>query len=293
MGEALVQSEVIQQAGKKPQLHQSGMSRLIKCGVQWELRNVQGVQRPPSFRLHEGTAVHRAAEHALKAKARGEAPDAEEVVAVAREALRESLSDKGARLAPDEMADGLKVRNGKAIDFVADLARYYAEAVLPIINPRSEDHVEWRWVIELPDRPFDLAGTADVVEADGTVRDLKTKTASPKSTEADDSAQLTWYAMARDVFDHALPPRLVLDHVVRTPARRELKHRPQVTVRTAEDVAAEKRRIDRAMSAIQSGVFLPANPDSWYCSAQWCEYYSDGCPFVNGKRVSAAPAAGE
>jgi hypothetical protein len=33
------------------------------------------------------------------------------------------------------------------------------------------------------------------------------------------------------------------------------------------------------VEAVKRGVFVPANPDSWWCSRAYCDYFED-CPYV-------------
>ena len=265
--------------GKKPQLHVSGMNRLLMCGEDYRFRNVENVRVSPTFRLLEGTAAHRAAEMALRRKALGEIVDLEELVVFSRDVLTQEVTTQGARLIGDEIAAGLEARTNLAMDFVTDMAQLIHRDVLPMVDPIDENHVEWRWVIELPDQPYDLAGTIDVVENDGTVTDFKTKTGSPPGNAADVSEQLTWYAMARLVHAGAIPLRLRLLYLVRTPKTGKIYVKELPTTRCAEDIDVAARRIQIAMRSITSGIFLPAQADSWKCSAAYCEFHSQ-CSFA-------------
>ena len=279
----MIQAEIVLDGEKKPQLHTSGMSRLLMCGVDWSYRNVDHLPETPTFRLLEGTAVHRAAETALRRKALGALAEVEELIQIARDELESAATTQGARLLDDELAAGLEARKGRAIDYVTGAAELLAEEVVPAIDPIDEDHVEWRWVVELPDRPFDLAGTCDAIEKDGTVTDLKTKTGAPKKLEADQSEQLSWYALARKVHTGAIPPAMRLMHIVRTPKQAKTYLKIQPTVRDEGDIVTAGMRIDRAMQSIQSGVFLPAAAGSWKCSKNYCNWFGM-CPY-SYKRV--------
>ena len=52
----------------KPALHHSMLATLSKCGMQVYYRWVENIKIPPSFALHVGSAVHRAAELDLRRK---------------------------------------------------------------------------------------------------------------------------------------------------------------------------------------------------------------------------------
>jgi len=40
------------------------------------------------------------------------------------------------------------------------------------------------------------------------------------------------------------------------------------------------------MDSVRRGSFVPANPDSWWCSQKYCQFWSD-CRFAMGRPSSA------
>lgn len=142
---------------------------------------------------------------------------------------------------------------------------------------------------------IDFAGEQDIVEERQDdkvmrliVRDTKTSGKSPSKSFmdgsstagiADDSDQLTGYALASQVIDGKLPDMMVLDYLVRTPARHDLKYVPTKTLRTMDDVQVFLNRFANAVQAYRTGVFVPAKADWWGCSEKWCAYWSM-CPYA-------------
>lgn len=136
---------------------------------------------------------------------------------------------------------------------------------------------------------MDFVGEIDIVEESKTdplfpilsVRDTKTSGKSPTSDAAEDSNQLVTYALATLIFDKKLPDKVVLDYLVRTPARHDLKYVPRESVVTMDDVNILLFRFARAVHswhvACKTGSFLPANADDWHCSEKFCGYW-DVCP---------------
>lgn len=141
---------------------------------------------------------------------------------------------------------------------------------------------------------MDFAGEIDVVEeyesgVDGgfsfgtvmNVRDTKTSGKSPTKDAAEDSNQLVTYSLATLVLDNRLPDSVVLDYLVRTPARHDLKHVPRESKVTMDDINILLFRFARAVHswhvACKTGSFLPANADDWHCSEKFCGYWSM-CP---------------
>jgi len=54
---------------------------------------------------------------------------------------------------------------------------------------------------------------------------------------------------------------------------------------TVRDRIVVLERIERATKVIASGIFKPANPGDWCCSARWCGYW-ERCEFGARDAVS-------
>ena len=152
---------------------------------------------------------------------------------------------------------------------------------------------------------MDFVGEQDIVErfeiaGDGpdrlvlVIRDTKTSAKSPtpsildgaeKSGTADDSEQLTAYAVASHVIDDKLPDYMVLDYLVKTNAKTPtLKYVATKTQRSMDDVNVFLNRFANAVHALRTGVFVPANQSWWGCSQRWCGYY-DICPYAKRPKL--------
>lgn len=119
------------------------------------------------------------------------------------------------------------------------------------------------------------------------IRDTKTSGKSPTKSLmdgnkqpgiADDSDQLTTYAMASLVLDGKLPDAMFLDYLIYTPARHDTKYVPTKTVRDLNDINVFLNRFANAVHAYKRGVFVPAKADWWGCSQKYCGYW-DMCPY--------------
>lgn len=153
---------------------------------------------------------------------------------------------------------------------------------------------------------LDLAGEQDIVEqiiADPknfplfegkelpkglVVRDTKTSGKSPTKSYmdgnenggiADDSDQLTTYALASLVLDGKLPDLMALDYLVYTPKKHDTKYVPTKTIRDMTDVNTFLNRFSNAVHAYRRGIFVPAKADWWGCSETYCGYWSM-CPYA-------------
>lgn len=148
---------------------------------------------------------------------------------------------------------------------------------------------------------FDLAGTIDIHEKfDGSriirseedellareitnvVRDTKTSGKSPAKMIADESDQLTEYALAIHILEGRLPDKLVLDYLVST---KEPKIVSVTTTRTEDDIEVFYNRLVATIYSIHTGVFVPTKATDWRCSQKWCGYF-DICPYAKKPKTS-------
>lgn len=149
---------------------------------------------------------------------------------------------------------------------------------------------------------LDCAGEQDIVEQwdpdDGVehhlvIRDTKTSGKSPTKSLmdgnknpgiADDSDQLTTYAMASLVLDGKLPDLMALDYLIYTPARHDTKYVVTKTTRSLDDVNVFLNRFANAVHAYKRGIFVPAKADWWGCSQKYCGYW-DMCPYAKKPKL--------
>lgn len=256
----------------KPQLHQSALDMLSKCGEQYYRRYVLGEKIPPGVAMVIGSATHKSIETNLAEVVRGNAMlPVEQVADVARDEL-EGLWKSGVSLSDEELAAGMKAVKGGAIDTAVALSRLHRTDLAPTLTPTA---VERKFVIKLEGFPLDLAGQIDIQEGTARIRDTKTAAKSPSQADADDSIQFTMYGLAAKVLDGAGPTEFALDALVKTkvPKVATLK-----TTRTDDDYQMLLRRVERAATIIEKGAFVPARTTDWWCSKRFCGFWST-CPF--------------
>jgi len=197
----------------------------------------------------------------------------EELVDVTRDAVNNIWDERGVRLLPDEREEGEKNVRGRTVDSAIRLVTQYHEDVAPSIVPAR---VERPWVLHLEGYPFDLAGQIDLDEEisddlpTGRIRDWKTRKVSPVSGSADSSIQLSVYAMAKKVLDGGIPA-VALDFLV--DLRRGPKIVTQESKRTERHFRTVLAHFEAMIMALERGVFLPTNPDNWWCSERFCGYW--------------------
>lgn len=252
----------------KFQLHVSALNTISKCGAQFEKRYINGEKVPPSVPMIIGTATDKSvtADLGHKIETGGELLSDGDVQDIARDALTAEW-ENGVKVAEDDIEDDIGSK-GKAIDTSVALALLHHKDAAPAICPT---HVQRSWVMDIEGLPIQLAGTIDIQEGMASIRDTKTSGKSPNKDAADVSLQLTTYALAVRQHDGAIPAAVALDFLVRT---KKPKLVPLASKRTEADFPHLLERIYQVNRIIESGMFMPAPIDAWWCSAKWCGYHN-------------------
>lgn len=272
-----------------------------QCGERFRRRYVDRDFRPSGIKAKRGIAVHRVSKEAHSRQLRGkiekreryrfDVPTIQEAQDLAAESFDNAVAEGVAYTSEEREFGEAKVR-GIEKDHAVQMAGFYVEQPAPTIDPLG---VEERIIIRPAGSDDEIQGIVDLVAeevfsepaTDGVmvnevVHDLKTADRSPREGAAESSQQLKLYALLRTAVRGGTPPdRVRLNTLVRTRTGKT-SFVVQSATPTAEDLQAVANRLNSAMEAVRRGLFVPANPDSWWCSARYCEYYSD-CPFALGR----------
>lgn len=259
----------------KFQLHQSGLEMLSKCGIQFERAVLNGERTPPSASMLVGTAVDRAVRRNLQNKIDfGMLLSEPEVLDTARDTVNEEWLN-GVRLNEDD-AEEVGQSKGDAVDAAVAMSGHHHQKAAPGLKPT---HVARKWVLDIESLPIQLAGEIDVQEGLTAIRDTKTSGKSPNKDAADISLQLTTYALAVRTLDGAIPEKVALDYVVRTPKRKDLKLVTLESRRNHHDMSHLAERVYRTALLMEKGVFTPAPLSAWWCHRKYCPFHGD-CRFA-------------
>ena len=255
-----------------PQLHWSQISMYTRCAEQFRRRYIMGEILPPGAGAVSGTGMHRAVELNLTRKLEtGELAPEEEVTEAARDSVVKSFdAPEGVFLNDDEKAEGADAVKAKAIDVAVSCASLHHKELAPLAAPRQ---VERKWVLDIPNFPFGLAGTIDCDDGD-VIWDWKTSKVSPNAEEADLSGQVTMYSLAKLTLDGKIPAAR-LGYVVKTKTPKAMVLEAR---RKREDFAPLLRALERIAEAIEKEVYPFASmtsPRPWCCNPKWCGYYKD------------------
>lgn len=279
-----------EQKSIKPQLHQSHLSMLYKCGEKFRRVVLEGDREPPTTPLVIGTASHQAIAHNLRNKIeKGTLLTREAVQDFSRDAFIKEWQSSPIILNEEEISEGLQKTRDVSQDSTIAVVTEHHYAIAPKLFPVE---VEKAWVLEAPAFPFDLAGMIDIKERYGkvekiitTIRDNKTRSRDFGQIEVDNSEQFTVYAMAAFYIDGVLPDYVFQDTLIKPTKGRSAKAISYRSTRTKEDFDVFQRRFEQACRIIEKQAFAPANPTDWWCSKEYCGFAANGsCPYFNSKR---------
>ncbi len=280
----------------KPQLHQSHLSMLYKCGEKFRRIVIEGHREPPTTDLVIGTASHKAIAHNLTNKIEhGTLLTREAVQDFSRDSFLKEWHSSPIILTEEQISDGLqKTRDLSQDSTIAVVTEHHYE-IAPRLAPAE---VEKPWVLEAPGFPYDLAGTWDIYEiyrllseAESkiitSIRDNKTRSRDFGQIEVDNSEQFTVYAMAAFYIKGVMPDYVYQDTLLKPTKTRGAVAISYRSTRTKDDFAVFQRRFEQACKIIDKQIYTPASTTDWWCSKSWCGFAADGsCPYFNSKRGS-------
>lgn len=279
----------------KPQLHQSHLSLLYRCGYKFSRIVLEGDREPSTIPLIVGSATHTAtAQNLTNKKDKGTLMTKEDMQDCSRDSFISEWQESSVMLNDDEKAQGLNRTKGAAQDQTIQLVGAHHYELAPKIQPIA---IERKWVLAAPDYPYDMAGTIDIDEekrifvGDGKdwitksgIRDTKTRKTNLGQKEVDYSEQYTFYALAKFMLDGKMPDYVAQDNILKPTKRRDAYCISYESTRTKDDFKVVMKRFDQANKIIKAGIFTPANQADWWCSKDFCGFAADGsCPFYNSK----------
>jgi len=289
----------------------SALTTLQMCGHKWYLRYVMKDWRPVGYAAKRGSAVHHVAKEIHKRQMVEsklydglpeitELPGSQRSYDEARDLAATQFEKEIVRgdvvLMDKEKDLGHEAVKASSKDASVDLAGLYVIDVAPTVKPIA---VERKVEIQPKNMDIMIQGYIDLIDDDlgDVIRDLKTSEKSPWEYAADVSQQLTLYNMIRyaelkkkadagEILLSAvkLPRASKLVHLVRTPKTHEMSVKVQETTRTMDDIKMLIARIKTAVTAVEKGVFVPADPAAAGSPCGYCEFNDGTCPYFKKKR---------
>lgn len=260
----------------KPHLSASHLGLACRCPEACRRRYIEGEIVPPGIAAAKGTSLHHGASANFQQKISTyvDLPE-ENLVESCVEQFKLQAKHGEYQLTPEETARGKRVVVAEATDDVARLARVHSQQQAPCYQPMA---TELSIRKSLPNCSHDLLGIVDLIDNTDAIVDLKTTARKKQQHEADVSVQLSvYYVLFRSQYGRA-PRTLRLDTLVQTKTKTE--RQVLETQRTEADIDVLAHRMNAVLEMHRAGVYVPANPDDWFCNAKWCGYWST-CKYVH------------
>lgn len=257
----------------KPYISASQLTMYEKCGEQYRRRYIENEKIPPGIAMVKGIGVHDGARgnYRQKIESHQDLPSTE-IVEMAVAAYEKSIAN-GVMMTPDEKETGESNVIAAGKDSVVTLTNLFSNEVAPAYQPAW---VEEKQRLILTEASHDLMAVMDMATVDELVTDLKTTGKKKNQDEADQSEQLSFYALVYRALTGKLPRAVRLDVLIekKTPEYQILD-----SIRTDVDLTVLLRRINTMLDGLKKGVFIPAQATAWQCNPRWCGYYLT-CPYV-------------
>ena len=254
-------------------IHQSSLNMALRCGEQFRRRYIEGHMVPPGIAAGRGTGVHKANENNLKQKIK---TDVDLSISDMKDAARDGFVqafNSGIYLPKGEIPEKERIIND-ALNDTMRLTELYGEQVAPKIHPLE---VESQFNIDVG-LPLNIAGTIDI-QRESKLDDLKTTKKTWSDGQINKEIQPVLYSFVHE-FKTGIRPRF--DYQILIALKNSVKLQVQSITPTNNHYRALFAKLHVFCSMIEKGVFLPANPTSWWCSEKWCGYYLT-CPYVGNK----------
>jgi hypothetical protein len=244
---------------KLPEYHQSSVGMFLKCPRQYMYRYLMGMVVRPKAALTLGGALDVGAtlNYSQKITSRVDLPTEQVLDIYSTEFDKRSQQTEWGDDDP-----------GKQKDLGAKMLTHFQEKAAPNIQPIA---VQESFRIET-DAGYAVGGTMDLIDEKEVIRDTKTSAKSYSEDSVSDSIQATMYDFAFEAKHGKKASGFAFDVITKTkePKYQEVK---------GEVSGLQRQRLFESInlmhSSIQRGEFQYAPEGAWWCSKDWCGYWSE------------------
>lgn len=260
-------------------LSYSSVSTYLLCPKSWEFRYVIKPRMPVAVALPFGTAIHKAIQTYIAARAEGH--DVKPLERLWFDCWQDALNEPRNK---DNVKwdrtfkhySDLGVAMLSAPDVIAAV-----EDMEPMIAlmPAETAIIEKRVEFQVPGVSVPIVGYIDLIEKDGVPVDIKTASRKWGKNKEHTEMQVDFYLLGLNYEDYDLNPNLQFRYYIFTKTKSPTCQILD-TARTWGDLLFTMKVIKEVWEAIQAGAF-PPNPTGWKCGPKYCEYW----PLCRGKEL--------
>lgn len=255
----------------------SSLSQGIKCGEQFRRRRILNQIIPPGIALIRGGSVHKANEVNMKQKldSKKDLP-VDDLKDCARDAFVDRAKN-GIYLTKEDRPEKRKLLN-EGLNQTLKAVECYSDQFAPEVQPTA---VEQRFSLDIG-LELPIYGYIDI-EQENAIRDLKITGKSYNQDAVDNNLQPRFYSLAFEKQTGERPDFWMHYLVV---LKTKTKHQAIYTRCSNHQYDALYHTIEQFIKMLKAGIFLPTNPENWWCDPKWCGYYYT-CKYVgNGKQIN-------
>jgi len=232
------------------------INMLMRCGLQYYYRYFRGIILPPKAAMTMGRSVGAGIDHAYITKLGLHLAPLSEVEDVYNEEF----------LSLVEETDWEDEKPNDVMDRGRRLLRKYYNTTVPRFEP-AEVQKEFSHYLEEFD--IKIIGYPDLIDARGFIIDHKCRSRKVDTIKQD--LQLSLYAYLYRMVYHSEEEGVSYHNLISYKDREEIDI--ETDKRSIEAIMRILRIIDFCIRTIKARAFLPATPDSWWCSEKWCGYW--------------------
>ena len=266
-------SDMERKGDKERHISHSQINMLLKCGIQYQFRYIDGIIAPPSASLVRGKCGHTTLEKNFRQKIQ-----TKEDLPI--EEVKDAFSDEWEKSKYEivwkkkEIGDLSPAKAGGIFkDSGIALVSKFHENLSPLIQPVA---VEDKFEIHFEGGYPKLIGFIDREDEGDEIGEVKFVGKSPSADDAQSDIQLTIYDLGYRTKHGKPPKKLKKQYAVNTKEPKTVVQ--EVGCRDDATINRLMWRMQAAMIALEKGVFLPAPAGSWWCGENWCGYW-DRCKY--------------
>lgn len=247
----------------------SRLNRYRLCGISYYFHYILGKKYPPTIGMILGTAFHDTYKLNFKQKlAINEDMPVENLEKIFVKKYDKLV--KKVRWSPSQIG-----KEEELLEFHKNKGLKLVKLFYPIAQKLIPLSAEDKYRVKIPKENLEIIIRPDLIVCDGII-DFKTKTRK----SVPDFNQLLLYSFAYKELCKKPPKHLTFYDLIYTKTKEYiLKHSIDGNVDAQPEILIQE--VKAILKAIKNKIFFPAQPNSWKCSAEYCEYY-DECLY--GKR---------
>jgi hypothetical protein len=243
----------------------------LRCGEQFRRRYMLGQIVPPSIAAARGTGVHSANDVNMTQKVLTAVDlPVDDLKDAARDGYVNSLKD-GVFLTKEDVSAKKSLLN-EGLNQAITLTELYHKEVAPEIQPLEVEHkFEVDVGLGIP-----LAGMMDI-QRYNRVDDLKTAGLKWQEGRIQKEIQPVFYSLAHEKINK-VRPKFIYHILIPYKSKEPMRQVQEITC-TDNHYRSLISKAEIMIKMVETGLFPPANPTSWWCSPKWCGYYQT-CKYV-------------